>query len=730
MHKLNRIIAITFAIAVALAARAQRLGPEVPLAPPLIGTATGEQLFGQIATNGTTSLVTWLDTRSSGVVLYAARLDARGKLLDATGIPIMQTTEKPFVAASGNDFVIVTSDCAGMHFIRVSSEGVATLPQTVDVSAGVCHPAKLVTNGENFLLVSDGSTQALLLDREGRSLGDIDTKLPESGAASVSTDGRDYLIAKLMTGDERSQLITVPVSRRGAVGERHVTAIAGERHGVDVAWNGHSYLVVTGGDGISTTEVAADGAPLSTTTSFDAGSVAIGPHLVWAGSDFVLAVAREHVNSSPGDDLFLWHLDARGTPAGAPAKLAEVTRFPAVHSWALVPFDGGVFTVISDRHLFGAKNIEPLTSIALAPAVQGGTKLVPMDSGTVAVWLEETGDLYRIEAQRLASDGRPSGEAVELLRGDIIDGTVPEIDAASDGTHLLVAMSDPAMRLLRFTADLQPFGSTALDGIYAEAPHLAASDGVAVVAWRSYFSPIDYNNVGDVYAARVDTNAAVLTPMPIAVPKLPFGDFNPAVANAGAAGFVIVWEHELAPHPRPGADSDPPADVVAVRIARSGAVLDAEPKVLAHAVNLAGDSAIACNGEAAFVAWPVNAGNGETISGKRVPRDLTTAGDAGNALLDSGTQPIVEALEDGWIVSNGRSGLRRINDGGVPAATFTLPLDTDAQATVTDLLDLDGSNVMISYSRRPNAAEVGGVERAYVRVVGVSDSPRRRPSRR
>src|SRR5687767_10018005 len=67
--------------------RAALVGAEQPIDAPVVGLASGFQSYPAIATDGTDYLVAWRDDREApercGV--YAARVDASGRVLDPTG---------------------------------------------------------------------------------------------------------------------------------------------------------------------------------------------------------------------------------------------------------------------------------------------------------------------------------------------------------------------------------------------------------------------------------------------------------------------------------------------------------------------------------------------------------------------------------------------------------------------------------------------------------------------
>lgn len=122
------------------------LGPEIVVAGNVPGH--GLQSYPSVAFNGEVYLVVWQEgptaPGSGGTDIYGARLDKQGKPLDLEGIPISKAREhqeKPVVAASGKDFMVLWQDYRNgkdwdVYGARVTGEGKVLDPEGIAIATG------------------------------------------------------------------------------------------------------------------------------------------------------------------------------------------------------------------------------------------------------------------------------------------------------------------------------------------------------------------------------------------------------------------------------------------------------------------------------------------------------------------------------------------------------------------------------------------------------------------
>jgi hypothetical protein len=93
----------------------------------LLTKGSNYERFADVAWNGSSWLVVWLDTRGADIDLYGARLDATGAMLDPAGIAIAATTGVPdriSVGSNGSGWLVAWENGSGnIAAARVSGAG-------------------------------------------------------------------------------------------------------------------------------------------------------------------------------------------------------------------------------------------------------------------------------------------------------------------------------------------------------------------------------------------------------------------------------------------------------------------------------------------------------------------------------------------------------------------------------------------------------------------------------
>jgi hypothetical protein len=393
------------------------------------------------------------------------------------------------------------------------------------------------------------------------------------GIPDVASDGTDYLVA---WHDERNtsgawieqDIFATRVSAAGAVLDPagiQLTIGRGILDSPKIAWDGSSYLVVwrrniTTSWFLLAARVAPDGTVPSkfgvsrsrtVRTSFDLAPGASSSLVVWVDSN----------STTTGLDLF----GARIANGGGVVDPADLV-------------------VVAD------------TGAQITPAVAG------LGSEFLITWVDNrnyatTGyDLYALRvdsnANAIGSEMTISGAAGDqVLQAAASDGSAYLVtwsdnqNAATNGYDLYAARVDS-------TGVVDPNGVALASTSDDELPSdlVADSAGSYYVVWQT-----DTRTATNVSGASVQTGGAALTTSAaLAIASTAYGRYSPAIASNGA-GHLVTWTD--------GRDSSTGANVYAVRVDGSGALLDANGIDVSTAFIGQHAPAIASNGSDYLVAW-------------------------------------------------------------------------------------------------------------------------------
>lgn len=264
---------------------------EKPVSDVMYGPAPGYQDNPGIASDGENFLVAWYDERAWPPVMYAARVNRDGELLDPTDIRIPVFAYPSTVVFAGDAYLVLWSVGHNLYMARVSREGNVIDTQRLlaenvprgqftassngsriviawrdrfsvfsaqgellqrDVRLPVAETpdfaSRIVTNGSGFLLAWWNSygmpaLQTWLLDPRGQPIGSMNTVSTNSGSdISAASDGRDYILlySNLNTRSVESRRISgdgMQIGPAFAVPALHLGAA-----NVPIAWNGTHYL--------------------------------------------------------------------------------------------------------------------------------------------------------------------------------------------------------------------------------------------------------------------------------------------------------------------------------------------------------------------------------------------------------------------------------------------------------------------------------------------------------
>jgi hypothetical protein len=219
----------------------------------------------------------------------------------------------------------------------------------------------------------------------------------------------------------------------------------------------------------------------------------------------------------------------------------------------------------------------------------------------------------------------------------------------------------------------------------APAVSCVPATGRCLVVWRDRRRPIPSAGPAfDIFAARLDATTGVLDPSGIAVAQATAGDLGPPAVAFDGANYFMVW-----------ADA---AKVVGMRVAdTSGAVLDANPIVIATTTINAPDPAIAFDGTNYLVAWStpnIQAARmsklGIVLDATPIPLTTGTNPGAGPAVGFNGTSYLVS-----WLSSTTTIFASRVTTDGAVANAAVPVINIGNTNVGRSRIASDGTNFLV-----------------------------------
>lgn len=651
-----------------------------------VSTAANIQLHPVVAWNGSDFLVAWSDYRSgTNYDAYAARVSGAGVVLDAGGIAVSTAANDQVpttIASDGSSFLVVWQDTRSASFdiyaSRVSGSGVVLDAAGIAVSTG--GPDKgspsVAWNGSNFLVAwedfrsgngdiyaSRVSGAGVVLDAAG-----IAVSTPASGQFSpaVASDGSNFLVAWYDYRSVNGDIYAARVSGAGVVLDATgiaVSTAAGDQLYAAVAWNGSNFLVAwTDNRSGASSDIYASRVS-SAGVVLDASGIAVstaagGQHRVKVasdGSNFLAAWADFRAGAS---DIYASRVSGAGTVLDASgiavSTVANSQAAPAVawngSNFLVVWQDSrsGTTSDIYASRVSGAGAILDGSGIAVSTAAnQQSSPVVAWNGSNFLVAWEDyrSGGSFDVYASRVSGAGvvlDASGVAVSTVAGDQYSPAV-----ASDGSNFLVAWQD-----IRSGSSYDIYASrvsgagAVLDGTGVVVSAAANGQGFPAVAWNGSNYLVAWHDFRsgafyDIYASRFSSAGAVVDASGIAVSAAADAQIYPSVASDGE-NFLVAWQDA-----RSGANSD----IYASRVSGAGAVLDASGIAVWAGAGIQEFPSVAWNGANYFAAWvSTQAGGSADVLGGRVS--------PGGVLLDPAGIPIATsaALEDAPGATAGPSG--------------------------------------------------------------------------
>ncbi len=649
------------------ATRVSRAGTILDTAGFPVSTAPNQQQSPDVAWNGSTYLVVWSDHRS-GVLgdIWGARVTNGGTVLDPSGKAISTATGQqdwPAVASNGSDFMVTWDD----HRSQVTGHDIWA--QKVRGTDGVATGAALAVSTANaeqqFPDVAWTGTQFFMVWMDSRNA--VTSGYDVYGARTLSTGGiGPSTPISTAPRDQRSPDIAWAGTTGFVVWDDDRTLGQVDVYGSRLTDTG--VVLDPGGRGVATTS-SAEGSP-SIAPSGD------GFQVVWTetgstvdpevfgrrvrasdgqlqGSKALLSGAAEYypfrsavaangtgalvfweanpykgVDSPPSEDLFGATIDGSGAVTVGGIVLAGPGRHQREPAVAL----GGANALVvweedraagSSIDLFAARlrlsDGAILDGYPISVAMAAGEQVAPAVAwdGTdfVVIWQDNrTGGGYDIYGVRIGSDGNRllTEFAVSTATGHQVapalaaDGNVLQA-VWQDGRHAATSQADVFGSKISTTSTSTSVTSNVTISGAAPGNQLdptVATDGTSfLVAWSDNRTA---STASDIYRARITSSGVQGA---VATVTAAGSQVRPSMAWGGNGVYLLVWE----------AQTSGTADVDGLRLDAAGFVIGS-----AFAVNHAAgtqDHPVAVGGGSFLVAWRDRRGSTYDIYATRITGD-------------------------------------------------------------------------------------------------------------
>lgn len=624
-----------------------------------VGPAPNDQEAASIAAGADGYLVVWQDKRTNFVTgdqntlppdgepggqtlydIYAARLDAAGRLIDTFPIVVAQATwdqVRPRVAWNGQNWLVVWQSTRVAGFTRTSD----VLAARVSPSGQVLDRPPIVVDGQDAVdelapaVASDGTNwvvvwfdQGAYFELDAARIAPTGQNL-DPGGVPLYTPGfprAPYNHELAFAGDEfllvwqefglsddnvvglrftpaLQKLDAQPFTISAKPGYERNPAVASDGASFFVAWHDERTLNTTGLYGARVTHAGQVLDPNGIPIAPNAGVAAYKePAVAWDGARWY--VAWNDTQLSLIEDVRA----ARVTPAGVvldPGGLLVAGGPAAETQPALAPRSGGgVQAVWTDRRAGGAfpndlytaeiapsGTVGPAAPVALGAPAQKRPALAPSGSGYLVVFESWTSGETRILGQRLDPSGRPlDAEPFAIAGGASTNLRNPAV-AWNGALHLVVWENVAESQLYgrRVGPDGVPLDPAPLAIMPGNTPDVAALGDVFLVVGSHEDPP----EIRQVKATRVrGSDGAKLDPAPVLIGQN-FARY-PRVTPFGDRWFVVWQRHPTHDNPR--------SDIRATFVASSG-MPSGEFVVAGDPVAVEKRPTVASSGGTALVVW-------------------------------------------------------------------------------------------------------------------------------
>jgi hypothetical protein len=675
------------------------LGAEIPLGNSALGPAVSNQALLTVASNGRDFVALWSDDRATPSyvpALYTGRIDASGRAVDPTGHLIAHSTFGGHLIWGGGAYLLVYMDELGHSFLQsIDNDGKPLgAPQRIDLSVA---PRAFATNGRTLLTLQINGQLWLNSLADGHAIWKEQVGEPTDASEIAVLSNGDYRFVTLT--NHQVFLITVDSTTGFITARRTLLTHADHMAALNLA-NGGIFLAWTDG-GVGRYELVDLTQPVTFATDADGATVAAGLD----GHQYAIALA------SPGTlRISRVALDGRlidPAPfalAGGPERNVHIA---ASATDVLIAGD-----VLSDRldwdlvarasHSFDDVAASQARVIASSTGVQQRPRVA---DGGLVLWLER--DLIAQHPEGLphtigegalhAGVGRGAASYLVAWVTNAIPSALLAKRLAFDGTPI---DHDPLV-LAKDVGALFSYGDIV--------PAVAFDGTNFLVVWPDI--------TGNLFAMRVGQDGRAVDAAPLALTNFSVGSkfaVSPRVVWNGSQ-YVVVWMNQFISTSLISPQPAMPVQVLMVRVAPSGQVLDADPINLWQKAGFGTSLGLATNGNDIEVVWGV-----DCVYDLTLLHDGTPAGPV--RTLACGRVATPDVAWDGseyvavWADDVDVNGLRL----GVDDAPFVVSAGATEPAIAAS-----PTGATIAYVRLAD-----GVPRVFARELERTGAPvRRRPSR-
>jgi hypothetical protein len=588
--------------------------------PMSVGSSTANsfQFRPRVAWNGSNKwLVVWIDYRNGNYDIYGTTVDTTGTVLNPNGIDISDnsgTQYYPEVAFNGSTFLVAWLDernfgtnADDIYGARVASDGtVLTTPGTdlaIDTNTAYQQTPQIAVTGSQFLVAwhdsrNFGATNwdiwGTRVDSGGNITDGVTTGFVIDQAAggqvnpSVASSGSEYFV---VWQDQRSgnydiwgiRVTTLGTLNGAEIGPINVATIRGnlnyDQTIPNVVWTGtnNDYLVAwqdnylaaccygtgSGYSDIGTELVAANGTLVYGQLMTNSSRGSFIPRMAWNGQYVVSAFPNTDFLQQQDADFYLLYYYGgvvQGTVASNVANDQSSNTSPAI---AYDPVDNLYMvawyddrTAANGTDVYAAR-IQPNGAmldgsgipVATAFETQGTPQIAWNGSEFLIVYDTYQNGNWDVYGTRVSPNGLVlDHDGIPISTVKYRQG-VPAV--ASDGTNFLVAWQDyrdqltknPDIWGARVAANGTVLDAGGLqivnDNFYDDVPHIAFNGSNYLVVWHAFTNLSGSSNY-DVQGQMVSP-AGSLTGSTVNISVAAANQLYPKVASNGD-NFLVVWE--------------------------------------------------------------------------------------------------------------------------------------------------------------------------------------------
>jgi hypothetical protein len=567
----HRYLTLLVILLVASAARAA----DVPISTPAFGPATNVTYSGtSIVPLGDGFLAIWgesppcVDSELRGI-----RLDRNGQPRDPASFllaPALYETSVIATAADGDDaYVAWRSYGVSAHLVRVSADGtVTTLSDSVPIARAVNMRA---SNGKILFLgsrsnLSDPVT-VTLVDRAGvvvRSgvtiVGDdasVMDVVAANGAFLFGWAGADGIhVTPVSADDVAANNIPTTPAILNTSNESYFRLASNGVHSMASWFDGSTHQ-------IRVLPLSTSGEPLGAPISLGTFAPVEAPVIVGVSDGYEILIREDTIGAGQiaalrvSFDGALQSVHHNPAITFQPASAQNGDRTVAV--WSEQRFATSKGAEIIAEPIAADGSIGVGTIVSLEPVEQHVRKFLPFAGGVAALWTDSAPN-DRLTFGRVTPAGAPVDGTGLRLRESIYDQKHSAM--ATDGERFFVAWTegDPSYVPQVLYGAVVSFSGSPSVSVTQLATDAGGESDIAV-AWNGQTFTIVYQRTRphsfDLAALRVDRSGNVVDPDPIPLTPARVGDENPRLSWNGN-DYLLVWQRWYDPFTYFGEHCSPP----------------------------------------------------------------------------------------------------------------------------------------------------------------------------